>query len=84
MYQHFRTLGIVMIGIGILTALSYVLEPLGKLLEWFWILPVQLQIGGVVASIGLVVLFISLLGERWAARAEDASLRNDPHKPSAK
>ncbi|HAY37299.1 MAG: hypothetical protein P8H65_11450 [Rhodothermales bacterium] len=82
MYQHFRTLGIVMIGIGILTALSYVVEPLRKLLEWFWYLPIQLQIGGVVASIGLVVLFISLLGERWAAREEDASLKDDPHKPN--
>ena len=81
MTKHLRTIGSVMVGIGILIILAWMIDPLRALLEWFWVLPVQLQIGGVVAGIGLVVLFISLLGERWASREEDAALKEDPPTP---
>ena len=81
MTRHLRTIGSVLVGIGVLIILSWLIEPLRQLVEWFWVLPIQLQIGGVVAGIGLIIMFTSLLGERWASRAEDASLKDDPPTP---
>ena len=77
MNTHLRTLGAAMIGIGILVFLSYFLDPLRAALEWFQYLPMPLQIGSIVAGIGLVILVISLLRERWKDRHDDAALKDD-------
>ena len=77
MNKHLRTIGVAMIGIGILVFLSYFLDPLRAALEWFQFLPMPLQIGSVVAGIGLIVLLVSLLQERWIDRHDDAALKDD-------
>ncbi|GEM_PF-1178866 len=77
-----RNVGFALIIIGILTALSWFFDPLRQLFHYFWSLPQPLQIGIAIAAIGLVVLFISLLHERWTDRHDDATLKEDyipPH-----
>jgi len=71
-----RKVGVVMIGLGILLALSYLISPLQFIFQYLQMLPVPLQIGIGVAGTGLIVLLISLLSERWKDREEDASLKD--------
>lgn len=71
-----------MILVGALIFLSWFVDPVWEILHLFSRLPVPLQIGSAVAAVGLIVLILSLLAERWADRAEDASLREEgPHRP---
>jgi len=74
---RFRTLGSALILIGVLIALSYFIEPLKEAFSWYWLLPVPLQIGFGIAGIGLTVVIISLLIERWSDRDADRALRED-------
>jgi len=77
MNNHFRTLGASLIVIGVVVAISYFFEPLKEVFSWYWLLPVPLQIGFGIAGIGLTVVIISLLFERWTDREADRSLRDE-------
>lgn len=73
-----------MMVIGFLITASWFIDPVWEVLKHYGMLPVPLQIGIAVAAIGLTVLMISLIAERWTDRDEDAALREDiPHRPSA-
>jgi hypothetical protein len=82
MSKSMRMTGAIMVAAGVLIVLSYFFVPLGRVLNWFWLLPVQLQIGFGVAAIGLTVLIISLLAERWKDRHKDKALRDETPTPS--
>ncbi|MDA0684010.1 MAG: hypothetical protein O2797_07795 [Bacteroidetes bacterium] len=80
-----RNVGFALIIIGVLTGLSWFIEPLRKLFHFFWMLPRPLQFGSALAAVGLLVLIISLLFERWTDRHDDADLKEDfipPHSPT--
>ncbi len=77
MNNHFRTLGAALILIGVVIAISFFFEPLKEAFSWYWLLPVPLQIGFGIAGIGLAIVIISLLFERWSDREADRSLRDE-------
>ena len=81
MGSQIRLVGYIVFGAGVLIALSYVITPLRFLVNWLVLLPVPLKIGLGAATFGLVLLFVSLLSERWADRSADAALKEDHHKP---
>ena len=82
MNKWIRRTGFALILIGALVFLSWFVEPVWQILQLFNQLPMPLQIGSAVAAVGLTVLMISLLAERWSDREADASLREEePHRP---
>lgn len=84
MNKWIRRTGFALILIGALIFLSWFVEPVWEILHLFNRLPVPLQIGSAVAIIGLTVLILSLLAERWTEREADASLREEePHRPDS-
>ena len=82
MNKWIRRTGFALILIGAIVFLSWFVEPVWDILHLFTRLPMPLQIGSVVAAVGLTVLILSLLAERWSDREADASLREEePHRP---
>lgn len=68
--------------VGALIFLSWFVDPVWEILHLFTRLPVPLQFGSAVAAVGLTVLILSLLAERWTDREADAALREEePHRP---
>lgn len=83
-----RRIGFAFIILGVLITLSWFIDPVWQVLHLFRKLPVPLQLGLGVAAVGLTVLMISLLAERWSDRDADSALREDtpvrpPTPPSA-
>jgi hypothetical protein len=82
MNKWFRRTGLAMVLVGALIFLSWFVDPVWEILHLFTRLPMPLQIGSAVAAVGLTVLVLSLLAERWTDREADASLREEePHRP---
>lgn len=82
MNKWIRRTGFALILIGALVFLSWFFEPVWEILQLFNRLPMPLQIGSTVAAVGLTVLMISLLAERWSDREADAAIREEePHRP---
>lgn len=82
MNKWIRRTGFALILIGAIVFLSWFVEPVWDILHLFTRLPMPLQIGSVVAAVGLTVLIFSLLAERWSDREADATLREEePHRP---
>jgi hypothetical protein len=73
---HLRKVGVVMIALGVFLALTYLVAPVQFLFTYLRLLPVPLQIGFGVAGLGLFLLLVSLLSDRWNDREEDASLKD--------
>ena len=83
MNKWIRRTGFALMILGFLITASWFIDPVWELLRHYRLLPVPLQIGFAVAAVGLTVLFISLIAERWTDRDADAALREDePHAPS--
>ena len=82
MNKWIRRTGFALIVLGMLIFLSWFIDPVWQVLQMFNQLPVPLQIGSAVAALGLTVLILSLLAERWSDREAEAALREDaPHRP---
>ena len=72
-----RFVGFGLMVLGAVILLTYAFEPLRAFWPWLLALPLPVKLGFGVAAIGLVVLFSSLLWERWQDRAQDRSLLED-------
>ena len=84
MTKWIRRTGFAMMVIGFVITASWFIDPVWEVLRHYNMLPVPLQIGIAVATVGLTVLMISLIAERWTDRDEDAALREDtPHRPAS-
>ena len=84
MTEWIRRTGFAMVILGFMITLSWFIDPLWEVLSHYRLLPVPLQIGIAVAAVGLTVLMISLIAERWTDREADAALREDiPRPPSS-
>ncbi len=76
-----RVTGFVLIIAGAIVTLTWFIEPLREVWPWLLQLPLPIRIGFILAGIGLVLLFSSLLWERWEERDEDKALREDDLDP---
>ncbi|MGB1048929.1 MAG: hypothetical protein ACPG3U_04500 [Rhodothermales bacterium] len=84
MNEWIRRTGFALVILGFLITASWFIDPLWEVVSHYRLLPVPLQLGIAIAAIGLTVLMISLIAERWADREADAALREDaPHPPSS-
>lgn len=77
MIRLLRIAGFSLIAIGILVLVGYVFEPLTYLWRAALQLPLPILIGLCLAAVGLILLFISLLYERWQSRDADRALRDN-------
>lgn len=75
MISVLRIVGFLMIGVGLLLAASWFIEPLRQLWPMLLELPLPIRIGLVVAAIGLLVVFGTVIHDRL--RSDPNSLRED-------
>ena len=73
-----RVMGFVLMTLGTLIVLGYFFDPIAQAWRLFWQLPTPILIGLGVSGLGLLVLFTSLIYERWESRDADRALRDDP------
>jgi H+/Cl- antiporter ClcA len=76
-----QTFAVALIGLGALLAGVYYIEPFQVLFQAFSSLPGPLQVALGLVLVGMAVLVISLLIERWSDLEEDASLNDNPPQP---
>jgi hypothetical protein len=72
-----RIAGFLLISAGVVVLLTWVIEPLRALWPWLLQLPLPVKIGIVAVVLGLIVLFASLIAERWEDRERDRSLLDE-------
>jgi len=77
MNRLLRQAGFGLIVLGVILILVWVIEPLRQLWPLIRGLPLLIQIGVVVAAIGLTVLLGSLISERIREREADKRLRDE-------
>lgn len=81
MIQLVRIFGVVLIVAGVITILTWLIKPLRDLLPFlldgFRELPIAIQIGLVLASIGFLLLVGSLIWERIEDRKKEKNLLDD-------
>ena len=77
MNKWIRRTGFDLVVLGMLIFLSWFIDPVWQVLQMCNQLPVPLQIGSAVAAVGLTVLILSLVAERWADREADAAIREE-------
>ncbi len=77
MIRVIRIAGFLLISAGVVVLLTWVIEPLRALWPWLLQLPLPVKIGIVAAVLGLIVLFASLIAERWEDRERDRSLLDE-------
>lgn len=80
--KNMRTLGMALLVIGILVAASWFIEPVRNawpaFWAWFLTIPSAIRIGLVIAVIGFVVVFVSLLIERARDHRSEGNLSDEP------
>lgn len=75
-----QTLAVALMGMGTLIAIIYFIKPFQVVFDAFSSLPGPLQVAVGLVLVGLAVLIISLLIERWTDRDADAALKDEsPH-----
>ncbi len=77
MIRVIRIAGFLLISAGVVVLLTWVIEPLRALWPWLLQLPLPVKIGIVAVVLGLIVLFASLIAERWEDRERDRSLLDE-------
>ena len=77
MIRLLRITGFLLIVAGAIVVLTWFIEPLRGIWPWLRELPLPIQIGFIMAGIGLIILFASLLWERWGEREYDKTLVDD-------
>ena len=78
MTRLIRLFGFLLMAAGALVVLGWMFEPLAAVWAALLTLPWPLQIGLGVAGFGLLLVFASLLWERFEERDRDRSLRDEP------
>jgi uncharacterized membrane protein len=72
MIRFIRIVGWMLMAVGVVVILSWLIEPLRKIwptaIDWFRSLPIAIQIGLIMAAIGFVLLFSSVVWERMEDR----------------
>ena len=81
MIKLVRILGWLLMAIGALVILTWLIEPLRAIwpvaYDWFRSLPGAIQFGLVIAAVGFLLLFSSLIWERLEDRKREGSLLDD-------
>jgi hypothetical protein len=77
MTRLIRITGLLLMGVGALLLLVWLIEPLRFVWPWLRQLPWPIQVGVVLAVIGLLLLSGSLLWERMEDAGQDRSLLKD-------
>lgn len=77
MIKTLRIAGFAMMVLGVIVLLTWLFEPLRALWPWLLALPVPVQIGFGIATLGVTILFSSLVLERWQERDLDKRLKED-------
>ena len=81
MIRLLRILGITLIALGMLVILTWLIEPLRQIvpltLEWFRALPLAMQIGLLVAGIGFLLVFSSVVWERIEDKKKEQNLLDE-------
>jgi len=72
-----RITGFLLIAAGALVGLSWIIKPLRAIWPWLKELPLAIQIGLGSAAVGLVLVFASLLWERFEDREQDRRLKDE-------
>lgn len=81
MIRIIRVVGVLLIVIGALVILGWLIEPIREfwplLFDWFRSLPSMIQFGLVIAAVGFLILFSSIIWERMEDRKQEGSLLDD-------
>lgn len=77
MINVLRITGFLLIGLGAVIAGSYLIRPLRLLWPWLLALPLPIQIGGVVAGVGLLILCATIIWERYEDYDDDRTLLDE-------
>lgn len=81
MIPFVRILGGLLIVVGAIVILTWLIEPLRAVwplaIDGFRSLPIAIQIGLIVAAIGFLLLFSSIIWERLEDRKQEGSLLDD-------
>lgn len=71
-----RRIGFGMIVLGAIVIILYVIPSLRWAWLWFKTLPGPIRFGLGVSAVGLVILFLNIVRERWTDRRADRALRD--------
>ncbi len=81
MIRIVRVIGALLMAAGVLIILTWLIKPLRQiwpyLYEWFRSLPGAIQFGLLMAAVGFLILFSSLIVERLEDRKQESNLLND-------
>ena len=81
MIRLIRIMGVMLIVAGALAILSWFIEPLREawpfVYEWFVSLPIAIRVGLIIAAIGFLLLFGSVIWERIEDRKTEENLLDD-------
>lgn len=81
MIRTVRVIGAMLMVIGAVVILTWLIKPLRQLwpylIEWFRTLPGAIQLGLVLAAVGFLILFSSLVVERLEDRKKEGNLLDD-------
>ena len=77
MTRLIRLFGFLLIGAGALVLASYLIEPLRAVWPWLLQLPLPIQIGLGIATVGFLLLMGTVLWERLEDRQYDRDLLDD-------
>ena len=77
MTRLLRLTGFLLTLAGLIVVGTWFIEPLRELWPMLLDLPLPIRIGLSLAGFGLIVIFATLLWERWNEREEDRSLLDE-------
>ena len=81
MIRFLRILGVMLIIAGAIVFLSWFIEPLRDvwpaLYQWFLSLPIAIRFGLVIAAVGFLLLFCSIIWERIEDQKREGNLLDD-------
>ena len=81
MIRLVRIFGVLLMVVGVLVILTWLIEPLREVIphmyDAFRQLPIAVQIGLVIAAVGFLLLFSSLIWERLEDRKQEGDLLDE-------
>ena len=79
MIRLVRIVGLLLMGAGALLLLVWFIKPLRAVWPWLRELPWPIQVGFVIAALGILLLSGSIIWERMEDAEHDRSLREDDY-----